>query len=226
MKNVSAILFTLLFIVGFARAADTRLIPEREYSQEAIPGSIVNGHEWIKDPPKLIGELQADKNDGSFWHPAEISDQGQTLRSGRWIMGAGVGKIVFTRHTVLKIGRLVGDKVIEPGVVGDALCMSGLIMAVGGDNEGNNQVLVEMNAVRFIGTAYPDYDAHRILVKVGVMVTAKPDGEIKEITTDGYLQGADGKPGFPAEYSLADNTLTLKAGTKGKMVFLRSAPAL
>ena len=123
-----------------------------------------------------------------------------------------------------KVLQSIGP-VIEPGVVGEALCMSGLIMAAEGDNQGNDQVLVDMDGARFIGTAYPDRGASRILIKVGRMTTVAKDGEIKVRMTEGYLQGVDGKPGFPAEFSVTANTLALKAGTKGKMVFLRSVPA-
>jgi hypothetical protein len=78
------------------------IISDPKVSKEVIPGSIINGHEWIKGPPTQIEQSKTDKNDGASWVPSEISDQGQMLRSGRWTKKTDAG-LVYTQHTVTKI---------------------------------------------------------------------------------------------------------------------------
>ena len=86
-------------------------------------------------------------------------------------------------------------------------------------------ILLKMDGIGFVGKAYPDRGASRILVKVERMVTVSNDGQFKEKVVDGYLQDTDGKPGLKADFSLAENAHILKPGTTGKMVFLLSVSA-
>lgn len=106
-----------------------------------------------------------------------------------------------------------------PGVYGEAKCLTGV--AIAGDVT-QKETTVEMDGVRFKGIAYPDRPSLRVLVKVTSMVTICKDGQEKTKEVDGYLQDKDGKPGLIADFTATDNTLTLQAGSTGRMVFLRS----
>ena len=106
-----------------------------------------------------------------------------------------------------------------PGVYGEAKCLTGVSLT--GDTELEN-ILVDLDGVRFMGVAYPDRPSQRVLVKITSMNTRIKDGLVNTKKVDGYLQDKDGNPGLIADFSVTNNTLTLKAGSTGKMVFLRS----
>ena len=94
-----------------------------------------------------------------------------------------------------------------PGLYGEAKCLNGVTFAA---DTAQGNALVEMDGVRFIGDAYPDRSSLRVLVKVTSMTMISKDGQEMTKDVDGYLQDKDGKPGLVADFTVTDNTLTLK----------------
>lgn len=131
-------------------------------------------------------------------------------------------RIIAKSNEVVKIARMEGliGAVYAPGVYGVAKCLHGVTIL---SDVAQASILVELDGVRFTGIAYPDRSSQRVLVKVTSMTTTSKDGQVKTKEVDGYLQDdKDGKPGLVADFSVTDNALTLKAGSTGRMVFLRS----
>lgn len=123
-----------------------------------------------------------------------------------------VSATLFAADTAATIGT-----VISPGNIGEARCLAGARLIGTAESE---KFLIEANGTRYSAVAIPDRASQRVLVKV--VATAPQDSKIKPVAVDGYLQGQDGKPGLPAEFHLADNSLTVGYGTTGNLILLRS----
>lgn len=115
--------------------------------------------------------------------------------------------------------KFSSDAVHAPGMYGEAKCLSGVEFS---DGEDHHDLMVELDGVQFNGVAYPDRQSLRVLVKVTSLFYKNKDGQARQKEVDGYLQDQDNKPGMVADFTMINNTLTLKAGSSGRLVLLRS----